>query len=246
MLRKTSLLAGGPLADAEYVLQSSFCSKREACIYFPKLPRAFVPTGLVIVPCLNQLGAKAKYDIEVYCSEAFDLTLIPDAQSKVLAGAWTESLSGGSHLHPSWKKNPKYSLRLKNTSKSLLGEGGQERQYGVRIALCRHGSAWRNKERKDTVGCMISFYVFVSRNNEQREVYAAPFVPTSEVCTEDDFKLAPLKKGEEYIIMPTTNAPGVHGNFVLSLMCDQEFIFGPLKDKSSSSSKMTSRGLSDA
>lgn len=233
ILRKTSMIAGGPLAGAEYVLESTFSSKKEACIYFPKLPRSCISSGLVIVPCMNQANVRGKFDIEVYCSEKFDFSLVPDSESKVLAGSWNESASGGSHLNPNWKKNPKYSLRLKGTHKSMLGEDGAERYYNVRISLCRHGSSWRNKERKDTVGCMISFYVFISRNNELIEVYSAPFSPTSEVCTEDDFKLQPLKKGEEYIIMPTTNAPDVFGNFVLSLMCEQEFIFTTLKDKSS-------------
>jgi hypothetical protein len=118
----------------------------------------------------------------------------------------------------------------------MLDSDGQERFYNVRISLCRHGSNWRNKERKDTVGSMISFYVFISKNNDLVEIYSAPFSPTSEVCTEDEFKLQPLKKGEEYVIMPTTNAPAVHGNYILSVMCEQEYIFTILKDKASSSS----------
>jgi hypothetical protein len=80
---------------------------------------------------------------------------------------------------------------------------------------------------------MIGFYVFRSSSNELTEIYASPFVPTTEVCTEDDFKLQPLRKGEEYIIMPTTNAPDVHGNFVLAVMSEQEFLFGRDKDKGS-------------
>ena len=233
VLRKTNLITGGPLADAEYVLESTFSSKKEACIYFPKLPRSVIPSGFVIVPCLNVPGVRAKYDLEVYCSEKFELNLIPESESKAIAGSWAPELCGGSHLNPDWKKNPKFSLKLRPTSKSALGEDGQEKFYSVRIALCRHGSAWRSKERKDTVGCMISFYIFISRGNELIEIYSAPFSPTSEVCTEDDFKLQPLKKGEEYVIMPTTNAPGIRGNFILSVMCEQEFLFSGTKDRSS-------------
>lgn len=232
VLRKTNLISGGPLADAEFVLESTFSSKKEACIYFPKLPRSVMPAGFVIVPCLSMPGTRAKYDLEVYCSEKFELSIIPESESKVVAGSWAGELCGGSHLNPDWKKNPKFTLKLRPTSKSLLGVDGQEKFYSVRIALCRHGSAWRNKERKDTVGCMISFYIFISRSNDLVEIYSAPFTPTSEVCTEDDFKLQPLKKGEEYVIMPTTNAPGIRGNFILSVMSEQEFIFSNLKDRS--------------
>jgi hypothetical protein len=244
VLRKTSLITAGPLADAEYVLESTISSKKEACIYYSKLPRSFVPTGFVIVPSFADPGVRGKFDLEVYCSEKFELSLIPDSESRVLAGTWTEALSGGSHLNPNWKKNPRYSLKLKATSKSQLGPNGEEREYSVRIALCKHGSSWRRKERKDTVGSMISFYVFVSRNNDLIELYSAPFVPTLEVCTEDDFKLPPLRKGEEYVIMPVTNAPDVHGNFILSVMCEQEFLFTAAREKGPGGGSKAARGTS--
>jgi hypothetical protein len=150
VLRKTSVMIGGPLADTEYVLESSFSKKNEACIYYPKLPRACIPSGFIIVPSMNAAysssnSARGKFDIEVYCSEKFDMTLVPDKDSKVMAGTWTETLSGGSHLHPTWKKNPRYTLKLKHTSKKELGDSPHEKFYSVRIALCRHGTSWRSK-----------------------------------------------------------------------------------------------------
>lgn len=236
VLRKTNLMFGGPLANSEYVLESSYASKKEACVFYPKFPRALLSTGFIIVPSLSSANIKGKYELEVYCSEKFELHSIPESESKVIAGSWTEAISGGSHIHSSWKKNPMFTLRLKNTSRSIIRESGEEIYYKVRISLTRHGSVWRAKERKDTVGCMIAFYVFISsgNSNDLVEIYASPFVPTSEVCSEDDFQLQPLKKGEEYVIMPATNQPGIIGNFVLSVMCAQEFLFTSMKEKKTS------------
>jgi hypothetical protein len=35
-----------------------------------------------------------------------------ESKSKTLTGAWEQETSGGSHLNPDWRKNPKFSLKV--------------------------------------------------------------------------------------------------------------------------------------
>lgn len=38
----------------------------ESCVYYPKLPRSWIPDGLIIVPCLSEKGMKGGFELEVY------------------------------------------------------------------------------------------------------------------------------------------------------------------------------------
>ena len=99
--------------------------------------------------------------------------------------------------------------------------------------------------KKDTVGCMLGFYLFVRRSapptvpgqkdaqhggggggaGEMIQVYESTFVPDEDVATEEDFMLEQIASDEEYVIMPTTFAEGKVGSFVISVSSDSEFSF---------------------
>jgi hypothetical protein len=158
---------------------------------------------------------KGNFELEVYSSEPVILSHIPDSHSRCIAGEWKEGVAGGSHLLSSWKKNPKYNLKIRNSS------------YGIpsntRISLSRYGEKWKVASKKDTIGCMIGFYIFKNKNGELTQIYESNFIPTDEICTEDSFQLEPLESDEVYTIMPTTFSEGKIGSFILYVMCERDF-----------------------
>jgi hypothetical protein len=217
VLRKLSL---DPNA---YHLSSTFCSRSEACVFYPKVPRSWIPSGLLIVPCLSEKNAKGSFDLEVYASEKIFMSALPDTYSRTIAGDWTDSLSGGSHLNPvTWKKNPKFTLKFHYPVHT-------EEPAHVRITLARVGTTWRSMAKRDTVGCMIGFYVFINHGTELRGFYESTFVPDNELSTDPTFVMPQLNHGESYTIMPTTFGEGKVGSFVLSIL--SEFEFAITKDK---------------
>jgi len=209
-----------------YALQTSFSSRTEAVVYYPKLPRAWVPNGLLLVPCLSEKGIKGSFDLEVHSSEAVNVSLLPDSYSRSIAGEWTEASAGGSHLCPgTWKRNPKFTFRFKNSSAANA-------PARVRISLVRHGPSWKTLARKDTIGCMLGFYIFVLRDGgdmQLQQLYESPFMPNDENSTQPDFQLDQLPPNDEYVIMPTTFSDAKCGAFILSVMSDYEFVFKPQK-----------------
>ena len=36
-----------------------------------------------------------------------------ESKTKTLTGAWEVDTAGGSHLHPDWRKNPKFTLKVR-------------------------------------------------------------------------------------------------------------------------------------
>jgi len=153
-------------------------------------------------------------------------------QSVLLLGDWTDSSSGGNHLNPgTWKKNPKYAVRFLQPMTS-------DEPIFTRISLARVGANWKIMSKKDTIGCMIGFYVFISSsnnkndyNNELRPFYESIFIPEDEVTTDVTFKLPQIAHGESYIIMPSTYGEGKVGSFVLSILSEYEFSLVKDKDK---------------
>ena len=209
ILRKTTM-------DKEtFFVETTCTSKNETTVFFPKLPRSWMPHGVIIVPFLSEKNVKANYELEIYCSETFKLTHIPDSYSRCLAGEWKEGSAGGSHLLPTWKKNPRYNLKIRNSSYGAA--------TNVRISLCRFGNKWRAQCKKDTVGCMIGFYVFRNKNGELIQIYDSNFVPVDENVTEPSLQLGILASDEMYTIMPTTFGEGKFGAFVLSIMSERDF-----------------------
>eukprot|EP01035_Chromulina_nebulosa_P020461 gene20461-26549_t len=158
----TKILRQYSLLDEIHVFESSYSSRTEACIYFPKISRSLIPQGFIVTPSLNEKGVKA-------------------VASKVY----------------------------------------------VRITLSRYGLKWKMMTKKDPIGSMIGFYIFIHRHNsnEIQQVYESPFVPTDELCTDSSFTLEILQSGDEYIIIPTTFNEGKFGSFVMTIMTETDFRF---------------------
>lgn len=211
------------IEPSQYHLTTSYSNKTEACVFYPKLPRSWIPNGLLIVPSLSEKGIKGKFDLEVYCSEKININALPETYSRSLAGDWTEATSGGSHINAStWKKNPKFTLRF-HTPPSVT------EPVRFRITLAKYGQEWRNLSKRDAVGCMIGFYIFLSNSHsahhDQELVYESTFVPDEEFTTEANFALMPLHHDQVYTIMPATFSEGKSGSFVLSILSESEFHF---------------------
>jgi hypothetical protein len=66
------------LDDAAYHVETTFTSKQETCIFYPKLPRSWIPNGLLIIPCVNDKGIKCPFDLEIYASEEISLAALPE------------------------------------------------------------------------------------------------------------------------------------------------------------------------
>jgi hypothetical protein len=66
------------LDEAAYNVETTFSSKQETCIFYPKLPRAWIPNGLLIIPCVNDKGIKCPFDLEIYASEEISLAALPE------------------------------------------------------------------------------------------------------------------------------------------------------------------------
>lgn len=252
---KQSSSSRGPLqkivaASKEvYHQQIGLCNKNESCVLFPRLPKAYVVNGFIIVPSLSEKGTKGHFEIEVYASEPVKLKQLPDSYYRMIAGDWTEHTAGGSHLYPvSFKKNPKFILKLRHGKSRPLPSGdlpNPNDPVKTRIVVSRVGESWRSHAKKDTVGCMIGFYLFVRRSappaipgqkdaahggggggaGELIQVYESTFVPDDDVSTEEDFMLEQIAADEEYVIMPTTFADSKVGSYVVSVSSDAEFSF---------------------
>lgn len=206
--------------DKTYHVKSLYSSKTEACVYFPRLPRVWIPNGLIIVPTLQETGVKGTFDIEVFSTDSITITQLPNTSSFSIAGEWVEGMCGGSHITPNWKKNPKYILTLPSDTPQALAL-----PTPFQIKLSRNGTSWKNLTRADAVGCMIGFYIFVQTGSgELIPYYETSFVPSIEVQTEPEFCLQPLQHSESYVIMPTTFAENKHGSFVLSFVADAEYV----------------------
>ena len=206
------------LSSDAHQFESTYTSKTDACVYFPKLPRAWNPQGFIITPSLSEKGAKGVFDLDVYASEAFTMKQLPITYSRAIAAEWSEGNACGSHMNSQWKKNPKFSFKFRMTPNDGM-------QIPVRISLGRHGNSWKGICRRDAIGSMIGFYVFIQRSGELMQIYESAFVPGSEVLSESTFTLEPLRLNEEYIIMPATFNEGKFGSFILSIMTNVEFIF---------------------
>lgn len=176
-----------------------------------------MPNGLIVVPCLTDKGTRGKFELEVYASEAFTMNQLPDSYSRTIAGEWAEGCAGGAHLNPGWKKNPRFSLNIRNTTRS--------QPSNVRITLSRSGVNWRSLSKRDTVGCMIGFYIFSSNTStgDSQQIYESTFVPAEELSTEPSFTLDQLPAECEYVIMPATHGENKFGHFVLSIIAEHEF-----------------------
>lgn len=218
---------------------TSFSNRNEACMYLPKVPRSWMPDGLIIIPCLTEKGARGTFDLEIYSNGTVDAYHLQEHFSHTLGGEWTDNCAGGSHVCPSFKKNPHFFLDLHVPSKHNNGVGkngnnirqvSDDSSVNVRISLAKCGNTWKNMCRLDAVGSMIGFYVYVvTRENGvvevSHQVHETVFGPMEEVSTEIGFTLEYLSGGSSYMIVPTTFHEGKHGTFVLSVTAGCEFSF---------------------
>ena len=216
VLRKTSLSQ-----PVSYSIKSTYSHKTEAVIYYPRLPRSWMGNGLIISASLSEKGVKGSYELEVNSSEPVKVRQLPEAYSRNVAGEWREGENGGNHLNPNWKKNPRYSLKFRSLNKGHA-------PARTRIKVTKHGEKWKSGSKKDTVGNMIGFYVFICDKSdggvgELRQVFESPFAPDDTIATDLDFTLEGLGPKEEYIIMPATFNEGKKGAFVLSVTSEYEY-----------------------
>mmetsp|Transcript_31078 Transcript_31078/g.31618 ORF Transcript_31078/g.31618 Transcript_31078/m.31618 type:complete len:912 (+) Transcript_31078:48-2783(+) len=212
-----TLLRKITLTSDTLVAASTYSTRNDSCIMLSNVPRVWMKNGLMIIPSLSEKNVRATYELEAFCSEPISFKLVPDNSTKSIAGEWVENLAGGSHLCSTWKKNPKFTLKLRTLSSN---------SFKVRITLRRFGETWKKHIKKDMVGCMIGFYVFINRSGELINILETPFVPADEVSTEPGFELDPLGNDEVYTVMPTTHSENHLGAFVLTVMsteCDISF-----------------------
>ncbi|KAH8049857.1 calcium-dependent cysteine-type endopeptidase [Aureococcus anophagefferens] len=156
------------------------------------------------------------------------MVAVSESKSKTVVGEWVDSNSGGSHLQPSWKTNPKYKLTFANATARAK----------VNITLTRPEADWK---MRDMVGSMMGFYL--SRGaapstpnpgnqspssdgaaifHEGKPWNESPFVPMHSVSTPPGFALEATDGS--YVIMPATYAPNKKGRFFLSVTSDVDFV----------------------
>jgi hypothetical protein len=171
---------------------------------------------------MSERGLKGGFTLEVHTDYPVKVEELPEATSKTLSGEWGDGTSGGNHLNGAdWKKNPKYLLNLNNSDDS-----------NVKITLSRNGKSWAKDCTKDSIGCMIGFYIMRQSNmvRDQDFLYhdgkpwtETSFVALNSVSTPEEFKLPPLGGDDSYVIVPTTFDSGKKGGFFLSVVCDGDF-----------------------
>jgi Calpain large subunit, domain III len=166
--------------------------------------------------------------MEVFSSEPVKLNQLSESNSRIIAGEWTETTAGGSHLNTlSFKKNPRFTLKLRKFGqgrRSSMDSRSDRSPYHpppvvdlnpqepvkCRITVTRVGLNWKAAMKKDTVGCMVGFYLFIRRNlslptlsssaptapnaapsqsYELVQIYESTFAPDYEASTEEDFVL---------------------------------------------------------
>lgn len=47
---------------------------------------------------------------------------LPEAASRTIAAEWGTQTAGGSHIHPDWKKNPCFHLKLRTTGPAKVSK----------------------------------------------------------------------------------------------------------------------------
>jgi len=205
----------------EWSICSDYSQADVTSIFMKKVDVDTLSDGLLIIPSLSEKGIKGGFTLEIHSDFALKVEELPEARSKTITGEWTEGTAGGSHLNPDWKKNPRFFLKL-NTSEPA----------NVKIALSRNEKVWAQNCAKDSIGCMMGFYLMqgTKLNRDMGNIYhdgkpwgESPFVPLHSVGTPEGFTLAPLPEGEVYSIMPTTFDPAIKGAFFLSVVTDVDF-----------------------
>ncbi|CAM9797164.1 unnamed protein product [Pylaiella littoralis] len=220
----------------EWCVMSDYRSTEVSTLMLKSLRKDFMPTGLFLVPTLSEKGVKGAYSLEIHSDHAVEVEELPEAASRTIAAEWGTQTAGGSHIHPDWKKNPCFHLKLRTTGPAKL-----------RISVSRPEKDWKNKCIRDSVGCMMGFYLMAgpkpNRNqtifHEGRPYEGSPMVPTHEVSTPTGFMLDSTSEDEVFTIMPATFEPGKTGPFFISIATDVHFSLR--RDRGEASSKGASK-----
>ncbi|OQR95504.1 hypothetical protein THRCLA_07808 [Thraustotheca clavata] len=200
---------------------SSYSSPSIATLFLQKINPEWLAQGLIIVPTLGERMTEGTFEMEIHSDDPVTVDEIRSDTTKTVFGEWSEdkSTTGGAHLNPDWKKNPKFYLTLQCV-----------RPAAVVIHLYRAEHEWRTKCKKDSVGTMMGFYLFQG-NKIQRD--SSSVTVDGRSWTETDFvpmhhiqspQLSlPALFNESYCIMPTTWEPNRTGRFLLSVSADCDF-----------------------
>jgi hypothetical protein len=203
----------------EWCIQTHFAGVSESCVLFKGLCRSWMPHGMVVVPCLAEAGVSGQFELEVHSNIPLHVWQLPDAHARTLVGEWTRDTAGGGHLHQTWRKNPHFRLRFSPHSAPVR----------AKINLERPAAHWSSQVKRDHIGSMIGFYLFLGCKAEQqaRGVTAdeqpwneTPFVPLHEISSPENLTFASPPEGEDYYLMPCTLDPNFMGPFVLSVVSD--------------------------
>ncbi|KAL3665768.1 hypothetical protein V7S43_009197 [Phytophthora oleae] len=234
----------------EWCRLSSYTSPASACLYLRKVPKEWLlasdtPSalnssgggGLLLVPTLGEAGAEGFFELQIDSDFPLLVDELPKGAGAVqsMPGEWTATKSGGCHLHPDWRQNPKFYLQIQGV-----------RPTKVRVTLTRSEREWKSRCQRDSVGSMIGFYLFRGGSGKLMRPADAlaeggdanttthpivingrvwsetDFVPLHSVSSPPDLILSAAAKGG-YVIVPATYEPGRQGKFVLSVQCDAEF-----------------------
>jgi len=206
----------------EWSQSSDYGDKEVATTLLENLNPEWMQHGLLIVPTLSKDGRGGNFTLEAHSDVPVLMEELPESRSMTVAGEWVEGNAVGSHLYPDWKRNPKYQLRLLS-----------DRPAKIKITVTRPDAVWKAQCRKDTVGCMMGFYLMAGAKPNREEGGAimyegkpwteSSFVPMNTVSTPKDFYLEPLPDEEVYTIMPAIFEPQHRGPFMLSVTTDVEF-----------------------
>ncbi|GMI46565.1 hypothetical protein TrCOL_g11080 [Triparma columacea] len=224
----------------EWSVCSDYSNTDVSSIFMKKVDVDMLSDGLLIVPSLSDKGVKGGFTLEIHSDFAVKVEELPEARSKTITGEWTEGTGGGSHLNPDWKKNPRFNLKLNTTEPA-----------NVKIVLSRNEKSWVKECTKDSIGCMMGFYLMQGPkpNRDMGNIFhdgkpwgESPFVPLHSVSTPEGFMLQPLPDGDVYSIMPTTFDPAKKGSFFLSVVTDVDFTLSSGSGSSKSDKGMPRKG----
>ena len=209
------------ISKQEWCYQSDFSDTETATCNLPDVMQIWMENGMVVVPLLQQVGMEGSYMLEVFSEVPVSMRELPQDREKTVASSWTEALCGGMHMNENWKRNPRFTLELFT-----------DRPAKVEITLSRPLDRWEKRAVKDSVGCMIGFYVIAGTRvtkeptgifHEGKPFTVTPYMPVHKLSTPSEFYLPALAEKEVYTILPTTYEPERLGPFFVTVKADCDF-----------------------
>ena len=140
------------IPSAEWRQISEYSGTEEATTLVDRISASWADPGLILVPSTDLIGLEGHFSLQVFSDQPVNVTEMQDTHQQTIAGEWKEGANGGSHLHPEWRRNPRFTLRI-------MGRARGDRPANVKITLTRPEAAWRRQCGKDSVGAMMGFYL---------------------------------------------------------------------------------------